>query len=1345
MSPNHTPNVPPERRSTVDQAREGWIRRLIDLSRRNNLLYFRDLKTGTLDLSQHDLQAMANLLAGESVALTLLLPDADKVSTAARVQEIRRRALSNLEERGLETLFLGFGMATWPAADEGRPPESAILLMPVAVESRGRDGRTLNIHRKGEVQVNLALLHVLETEHGIKISPERLLEEGGGEDEPFDPTPVLARLKNLTENIQDFEVKPRVVLGNFSFQKMAMVKDLQERAQELAAHDLIAAIAGDTEARRAVTSDQKEIDPRELDHVPPDNEFLVLDTDSSQQKVIVSVLDGQHGVIHGPPGTGKSQTIANLIATLAANGRRVLFVAEKRAALEVVLHRLKEVGLGHLALDLHGADVTRREVMIRIAESLTIVRQSAPVDSFNVHHFFTEQRKRLNDHVNRLHSPRSPSGLSVYKLQGQLLRIPAQAHAKTRWRGKGLDCFDRQGAEAVKSLLVEAGGFGGLFLRDDPSPWNGAVLPDGLAVQQAIDLATSISQKHWPALLPSLTSLVAASKLAAPTTLTEAQRFLSILKEVAGTLTIYSNDIFRQNLELLSNDLFQASRGTISSVWSWCTNAAYRNALRVVRALRRAGPVPARQLFAEITAITEQLQRWKALSLTTSIPRTVPDLETASTRLEALLADLSSIEPLLGRQRLAQIEFGILASLFNALVSDSVTPYRIPRLLEIERELAQHGAGAIIEETRTRKLDTELWPKVFEHAWLASCLDQARTEDPALAGFNGRAHERFVEEFRRLDRERAKLSADRVRRTHAERVIQVMNTHSGQDALVRREAEKKSRHLPLRKLISQAPDVLTALCPCWMASPLSVSQLLDADRRYFDIVIFDEASQVFPEDAVPALLRASQAVVAGDEHQLPPTFFFVAEEEDDENIAPGPTAGFESILNVMSSFLGKWPLAWHYRSRDEALIAFSNRHIYNDRLITFPGPGRLSSIQHVLVPQTPARDGEEDSSSSEVQRVVELVLEHATSRPDETLGVIAMGIRHANRVYAAIEEARLLRPDLDDFFDTNRNERFFVKNIERVQGDERDAIILTVGYGKDHSGKLPYRFGPLNMEGGERRLNVAITRARNRLTLVSSFDHHDMDPARSSKRGVELLRLYLQYAASNGSNLGDTGHTGIPLNDFEADVFDTLAAKGIALLPQWGASSYRIDMIAQHPQRPGRFVLAIECDGATYHSAPTARDRDRLRQQHLEALGWRFHRIWSTDWFMRREDEIKRTLAAYEMAIKYADRVDAENISGACKGDACDPLPQTPSSPENPTHAMRRDLRPNVPRRDNITEYRGKDLVKIIRWIQSDGLLRTDDDLLEEMVRELGFQRRGPRIEEAIRSAIEKARSPRRE
>jgi very-short-patch-repair endonuclease len=388
-------------------------------------------------------------------------------------------------------------------------------------------------------------------------------------------------------------------------------------------------------------------------------------------------------------------------------------------------------------------------------------------------------------------------------------------------------------------------------------------------------------------------------------------------------------------------------------------------------------------------------------------------------------------------------------------------------------------------------------------------------------------------------------------------------------------------------------------------------------------------------------------VVAGDKNQLPPTtFFFYTGEEDERVEETAATIGFESLLDLMSSFLFPWSLDWHYRSKSESLIAFSNHHIYKDRLVTFPSPSSAPALSYVLAPQDHS-DANEDSSGPEVEEVVRRVLGHASkmlSRPEdqrETLGVIAMGIKHARRLEFALDEALRSRPDLDTYSDLEHPERFFIKNLERVQGDERDAIIISVGYGKDRAGKLPYRFGPLLLEGGERRLNVAITRARRRLTLVSSFSHHDMDPSRSNRRGVELLRLYLQFAASNGRLLGDRADTGAPMNPFEEDIMLALREREIHLLPQWGASRYRIDLVASHPRQPGRLVLAVECDGASYHSAPTARDRDRLRQQHLEALGWRFHRIWSTDWFTQREQEVNRAVRAFNDAVAFADRIDA--------------------------------------------------------------------------------------------------------
>lgn len=1353
-----------ERRALVEQARKAWIDQLIDRSRRNNLLYFRELKTGTLELSGAAREAMGALLEGEAVPLGRLLPEGEETRTAAVLREIQRRALANLEEKGLETLFLALGMATWPAGDGGREPEAPILLVPIMVEWRGREGGTARrvvraaLRRAGEAQVNLVLLHALETEFGCQVAPDALLavaadgdlEEGKGEsgEEPsLDPTTVYQRLQEAARDIRGFAVKERAVLGNFSFQKMAMVRDLQELGGELAAHDVVAAIAGDASAGAALAAGRRFEELEELDRVPPEEEFLILDADASQQAVVAAARRGQHLVIQGPPGTGKSQTIANLIATLTAAGRRVLFVAEKRAALEVVLGRLREAGLDHLALDLHGADLSRRAIMGRLGRSLQLIHEILPAEADGTHQRFTEHRARLNEHVRRMHRPRPPSGKSLYEMAGTLLLLPSDARAATRWRGPELARLDGTAASSVTDLLREAAGFDRLFTRDDPSPWTGADLPDGATVQQAIDAVARIVTIHWPRLEAALRELAANTGLPSPASLQQAETMVALAQEISLTLSRYSSELFRLELPALKAALAPAAGGAPARAWAMLANGGYRRACKTVRALRKERAAGAAELLAEITAAADQAERWRALCATAPFPPGPVNAEPARQAVEAVREDLGMPARALGRGHrpkggpLDALPLADLLRLLTALMEDGTTPHRIPRLLQIEQEIEERGAGAIVGEIRARKPDPSHWPEFFKGAWIASCFDQARSEEPQIGGFNGRTHEAVVQEFRELDRERLKLAAARVCRAHAESVIQRMNDHPEQEALLKREIEKRSRHLPLRTLLAMAPDVLTALCPCWMASPLSVSQLLAGDRRYFDVVVFDEASQVLPHDAVPALLRAGQAVVAGDEHQLSPTLFF-ADGGDDGMDDGAPTAGFESLLQLMRSVAGPaLPLQWHYRSRDESLISFSNQQIYRQHgqeMITFPGPRAQGAVTHVLVKQTPGQDEEEESGAEEVRRVVELVFEHAEQRPGETLGVITMGSRHAMRVQAALDEALRSRPDLEEFFDETRPERFFVKNLERVQGDERDAILLSIGYSKDRSGRLPYRFGPLNQEGGYRRLNVAVTRARRRMTLVSSFSHHDMDPGRSTARGIELLRLYLQFAATGGKLPGEAGRTGEPSNGFEADIYEALTRRGIPLLPQWGASRYRIDLVAQHPDRPGRLVLAIECDGASYHSAPTARDRDRLRQQQLEALGWRFHRVWSTDWFTRREEEIERAWAAFQAAVAAADREDTGTEGGP-------ELPFTgahdPAVLPAIAAAACRGHRPPVLRKETIAHYHHHELRALIQWIQSDGRLRTDDELIAELVRELGFQKRGTRIEAACREALRQVRT----
>lgn len=1312
--------------------------RLIDTSRRNNLLYFRDLKTGTLDISACDGTGLDRLLAGEEVLVhDLWPPEADFTRLAAQAREIRRRAQSNDEERGLQTLFMAAGMASWPADDEGRPPQSAVLLLPINIKSRSHE-RAFSLQRTGDAQVNPTLLHVLATEHECTLTEESLLS---GND-IVDRQSVKAALERLTvagNQVEGFSIFERFVIGNYSFQKLSMVRDLKDEGVRLLSHDVVASLAGDIAARLALDRDRSEnnVALEELDRIRANDEFLVLDADSSQQRVIASVLRGQCGVIQGPPGTGKSQTIANLIATLAAAGKRVLFVAEKRAALEVVMHRLTVLGLDHLVLDLHGADVSQRAVMQKMRDTLDVVHSVRPVASDGLHEEFERRRKQLNEHAERIHVARQPSNFSVYQLEGKLLRGPHDP--VTRWHGAELDRLNETVMRRVHDLFSEAGNFSDLFLGTTTSPWMNSSIDDGRGAHAAVSLVSKVLSETLPAYEAALSTFVRVSGAAHTSSILGAMRAVKTAEVAARILASYDAEVFASETDSLHRTLGPAARSRVSAFVAWL-RPSFRAARHCTLAMRRS-PAPLRVLVDELAEAQKIRESWRE-SFTP--PVAVVATEAVSTALASLKGDLSRFASLvdLGPWETNEIQ-GVTARL-HQLAADRDTPFRIPRFRELERELNQLGVAKVLRECRNAKVAPLAWPEFCEAAWLASCLDAARATDPLIAGFSGQHHETVASDFKRLDRERVKLAIDRVRRMHAERAVDAMNQHPEQAAVVRREAEKKTRHMPLRRLVAEAPEVLTAVCPCWMASPLSVSQLLPSDRQYFDYVLFDEGSQVLPEDAVPAILRAHRVVVAGDSHQLPPTTFFAdgSSDGDFDEDEVSNVEGFESVLDIMSTFVQPWSLDWHYRSRDERLIAFSNHYIYRDRLITFPGPGGAwPAVSHEFVEQNRGTDGEEESGAAEVRRVVELVLDHARTRPEETLGVITMGIKHAQRVQAALDAAQHEREDVDEFFSSERRERFFVKNLERVQGDERDAIILTIGYGKDRGGNLRHTFGPLLHEGGERRLNVAVTRARSRMTVVSSFLASDVDPARAKGRGVQLLRSYLEFAASQGALLGQEHRTSEPLNDFEADIYDALTARGISIEPQWGVSGYRIDLAAKHPSSPGRFVLAIECDGASYHSAPTARDRDRLRQQQLEALGWRFHRIWSTDWFQRRQDEIARTVAAYDKAVAFADDLDAGKIAIARKfdqhvGDAArHPLPETIDA------SQRRVPRPILPVLNNILLYSPEQIERMVLHIKSDGLLRSDEELIRLTAHELGFASVKKNIRARIGQAVARVRA----
>ncbi|PWS50231.1 DUF3320 domain-containing protein [Streptomyces sp. FT05W] len=549
--------------------------------------------------------------------------------------------------------------------------------------------------------------------------------------------------------------------------------------------------------------------------------------------------------------------------------------------------------------------------------------------------------------------------------------------------------------------------------------------------------------------------------------------------------------------------------------------------------------------------------------------------------------------------------------------------------------LRGYGLDGLPGQLAQRDVSAADFPAAMERAVLTAWIERRFELDARLLPMRAVERDQLVERFRTADR-------DLVQAAHAD-VIAACNdrrprrTSVGQAAVLRRQAQLKTRHMPVRRLLGETREVVRLIKPCFMMSPLTVSQFLPSDFR-FDVVIFDEASQVLPQDAVNSIYRGDALIVAGDQKQLPPTSFFSAGgggDEDDEWDEDG-AAGFESVLDACKAtgVLRGLPLRWHYRSRHENLIAFSNHEFYENTMVTFPGALEQSpdvGVEFIKADGVYDKGGR-SNNPLEAARVAQRVIHHFATRPGLTLGVVALSKAQAEAVEEAVQKARTARPDLDRFFTDDRLDGFFVKNLETVQGDERDVIILSVGYGPDQQGKLASSFGPINREGGWRRLNVAVTRARRRMEVVASFYGGDLRD--SPNKSVQHLKRYLQYA-QHGPQVLET-HTAdpeaAPESPFEEEVLDVLRDWGYSVQPQVGVAGFRIDMAVRHPAAPGSYALGIECDGAMYHSSRAARDRDRLRESVLRDLGWKLHRIWGTDWYRSRRDAMARLRAAVEAA-----------------------------------------------------------------------------------------------------------------
>ena len=1364
-----------------------WRSQLIDVSGANRLLYYRDLKVAVVDLEDLTAGARAELLSGRDVRPGRLWPDTARLAGAVRsLKAIAKPARVYAEEFGLQITYIASGFAAW-TVDSGREPCAPVLLRQLSFRALPGSLDAFELQAAEDVQVNPVLLHLLEAEHGIVIDDSDLLE-GASDSEAV----LYERLiKVCRTDLPGFAIEPRSVIANFAYASQAMVADLgDENVEFLAAHDMVAALAGDAGATDLVRTQGNEVRLDEPDICPPSTEHLILDADGSQSYVINAVVGGQHLVIQGPPGTGKTQTITNVVADLVARGKTVLFVAQKRAAITAVLDRLKAAQLDGLVLDLFDGSSSRKTIVHELGTAIERASTTTRPRVEALHEAYAGARDLLVAHRAAMHEVRAPWDLSLLgskdSMTGECFDSFYDWAILTRADGSAvrldvaaLRSWDAGTHDRLRGNLEELFAAGGLDRSFLERPgWAVIALATLDVLDRAEEVVRDLADRLLPAAIADLQVLAADVGVEQETlSVTWADGLLAVLGRIEalhdrdlGPLVqpaFLSDDVLRQMLAATGDKGYRRTHASNAGMLE------RRKLRKQLSALVPSLAAPdAHKVLHDAAAVRAEWARMTGAE----VPDPKPSWQVAATSVMNLQQGIADLCPSI--QGLDLDRLHTLGGTLDALRRDRQRR-ALPRIHALRAGLSAAGCGAVLEDLAIAPADSGVAAaNRLSHAFASSVIEHLDQSDPRLAGYKADDLNRATETLMTADERLREANVSRVRRAAAERLVTALDAYPEQAEALRGQVKRKRGFQPVRRLVDKlAPDVILAAKPVWAASPQVVSQLLPS-RVLFDVVLFDEASQVLPAAALPSIARGRQVVVAGDDLQLPPTTLFTRtaelevddsmdldtiepEEEDDEaageaNLSPSPARwaeipDTESILDAIGVKLGTQRsryLAWHYRSRDEKLIATSNTFLYRPRgrmMTTFPAADSAGALVLDQCPPSTGLGKTNLSPTGEVERVVDLMFSHARDQVEEdsplSLGVIAFGAKHAARIEREFEERMADAPaEIQAFFGPEAPEPYFIKNIERVQGDERDVILLTIGYSKGIDGRLRYNWGPVLTEGGHRRVNVAITRARHRMRLVTSFGVADIDQNASTAEGFGLMYRFIRYAASEGTDFGDEGTTNIPCNVFEADILGRLEARGLIVVPQWGVGGYRLDFAIRHPDEPGRFVLAVEADGASYHSGLVARERDRLRQRQLEARGWRFVRIWSSDYFFDPDPEIDRVVRAYEEQLGRSTppRVGREPVTAV--GGPASQVRQASRRVVVPAWddpEPSRRPRPQIVARQPIQRYSDEDLRVMVRWVGSDDLPRTRTDLYEAVKSELGFQRNGANIVQRINEAID--------
>ena len=1314
-----------------------------------------------------------------------------------------RKSKTDLEEGGSNTLFLVLGTLRWREDSNSEVVYRApLILLPVTLKRSSAKARPRLTGQNGEDAVfNLTLIQMLKQDFEIDLSVFQ--NDLPKDDSGIDCKHIWSTVRSRITNTPGFEVVEELFLGTFSFAKYLMWKDLSDRLDQLRESVLVDHLVERPNQNYPTTADFINADDVD-DRIEPSEFFAPLNADSSQMIAIEASSRGVDFVLEGPPGTGKSETIANMIAHNIAIGKKVLFVSEKMVALDVVYSRLKKVGLGHLCLELHSNKAAPRNVKEQLNEAWQKREEASQSEWRDKAIKLGKLRSSLNDYVRALHRE-SPLGYTPFEIISKSLQDREICRIDLQWpQDKGLDGDDVPKTKAARDSLFELSKDIGLAYEDvkDVEPdtlklvrqsswsnqWNLSLIDkakelslriEDLYKKQSVFLEILSFEGSLDSKVDEVSSYAALASLVIDS-IEETPSFVwgdngrELVEKIGHLATLKTKLEEKWDNEWRTQDTRKVSElDTViwrSRIRSEASPENFQDNTDIAEELRDLGfPIATSNLDKKkVERLAQQsntnlgnskiaalpLQSWilerdeldrknwlvknlgkrklKKLVCSNGLSQ-LEDLEKFQKLAEAIFeSQHSSILVLL--ERLSTVvelsqEIEAIISLFDhptlqdrnqspeALTSikndglsrldaidsfaqRSETPARFAE--NIREALRQPSKSKIVEaaqnlissykrfeevkmdfsraanspdqgNTRLSELESNLkclmesshilnawcrWMEFSEKArsrglaGLTRALEsgvvepsQARVEMEralckwaaplvldsceVLKRFSATKHNSIIESFRNLDEEVAQATGAYI----AARLASGLPEREGPNApheygVLSREIQRKRNQLSVRNLIEELGGFLLELMPCFMMSPLSVAQYLPASYRSFDLVVFDEASQITVWDAVGAIARGKNAIVVGDPKQMPPSNNFGRQLD----LASDQEEDLESILDqALAVRAGHHRLTGHYRSKHESLITFSNHKYYAGSLTTYPAPSDRESMVSLRKVDGIYTKGA-GTNPIEAKRVVEEVVRRLNDPvlSKQSIGIVTFNAEQMQLINNLLDDARRADFRLERFFGESSSEPVFVKNLETVQGDQRDVIILSVTYGPTTPGAatMALNFGPMNRAGGERRLNVAATRSAREMIIFSSFEPSMIDLSRTSAQGMKDLKDLLNFAEKGPSALARSVEQNNGVDDFdspfEESVANELRKRGWKIQTQIGASKFKIDLGIYNPNEPGSFLAGVECDGATYHSSPTARDRDRVRHIILENLGWKLIRIWSTDYFLNPESVITR-------------------------------------------------------------------------------------------------------------------------